>query len=71
MKYVIRCNSFDLASRVAAEKDLRLADWVWLPHETIHDTIEVYSLETETTSRDLPPRSKREEVQRLRDAELI
>ena len=71
MKYVIRCNSFDLASRVAAERNFHLSEWQWLPYYTIHDTIEVYALESETTSRELKPRSQREYVNRLRDEDKI
>lgn len=41
-RYVVRCNSFDVASRYAAQQEWALREWAWLPAYTVHSTIQVF-----------------------------
>lgn len=41
-RYVIRCNSFLLASVYAAEHNWSLREWSWMPAYTVSHNIQVF-----------------------------
>lgn len=43
-KYIIACNSFVKASKVAAFEEMHLSEWQWLPLTTIHGDVSIYEL---------------------------